>query len=274
MKLVKLLDKLTPEIIGSTKVGLPEEEKYVLNDNDLLISNDRFTLLKNNHIRMMLIQDFSEVAVANLGNFDKSKTYLIKKRIKPSKFSADIKTALKALKANDYIFVYDKPTAKQPIKPILPKDAELKLMTIDEFDKVMNQYKKDMDAYEKAMIKYKESIDEFIKTEASLKEFGWLIRVVSETQYEVIADFSFETTKTEDQFGALGKLPQEIATKITKALGGFSENDSIKGMSIANILTKALGLTLEEELVGEILPTAEESTGPDPGKDHNSDPKE
>ena len=256
MKLVKLLDKVTPEIIGSTKVGLPEGEQITLKE-DLLVSDDRFTLLQHNHIKMMLVQDFSEVAVANLGNFDKNKTYLIKKRIQPSKFSAfDPAT----FEEGDYVFVYAKPEEviskfhKMPIFPVMPKPDQGMKFSPSEYVKNLNEYNKEMKKYNEDLELYETDIKKFIDEEASLKEFGWLIKIVSKTQFEVIADFSFETTKTEDQFGALGKLPKEVATKITQALGGFAKEDSIKGLTIADILTKALGLEAEEELVGKILP--------------------
>lgn len=254
MKLVKLLSKPLSSVAGI--VGIPNSEDVVVpSKKALLVSDDRFTLLQHNHVKTYLIQNFSEVAVVNLGDFDKKATYVIADIVKPSEFESFDPSEYEI---GDHIFVY----AKGPVKPAGPPKMRKPLpgysFTPQEYIDALNEYNADLKAYNEAMEEYEAAVKAFITTgEASHKEYGWLIRVVSDTQYYVIADFSFETTKDTAQFGVMGKLPKEIATKVTTALGGFAEDDSIKGMTVAEIIEKALGLEVEEDLVGEFLPPEE-----------------
>lgn len=302
MKLVKILDKLTPEIVGSIQVGLPENKEFNFNDNFLLVSEDRFTLLKNNHIRMILCKDFSEVAIANIGNFDKNKTYFIEKIFVVDAAKGDKWSTFNPsnFEPGDYVFVYEteeqhfggtakiegtgddvedtvkKIEASKKWHPVIPEPKMTVFRcddyaTKEDYDKALNEYAVAKKLYEAWMKKNAEQAKTYLnKCIRANEEFGWLVKVVSDTQYEIVADFSFETTKTEDQFGVLGKLPKEVATKVKKALGGFAEDDSIKGLTIAEIIEKAIGLEVEEEMVGKILPedaeptTSGEETGPLP----------
>lgn len=249
MKLVKLLDKPLSAVAGI--VGIPESEKITTKES-LLVSDDRFTLLQHNHVRTHLVKNFSEVAVANIGDFDKTKTYVIKECVKPSEFENFDPSKYKI---GDYIFVYAE-GPKHPGEPPKMKKPEVGYkFTLDEFVKARQEYDRAMKEYQEELKAYEEEVEAFITTgEASKQEYGWLIQIVSATQYYVIADFSFETTKDTAQFGVMGKLPKEVATKVTEALGGFAADDSIKGLTVAEIIEKALGLEVEEELVGKLLP--------------------
>ena len=248
MKLVKLLSKPISAVAGI--VGIPESEKITTKET-LLVSDDRYSLLKFNHVKFHLVKDFSEVAVASLGEFDKKKTYVIKDFVKPSEFSS-----LKPSKyeVGDYLFVYAEGPKHPGPAPVMRKPEPGYIFTPQEWATVKSEFDEKMKKYQEALAKYEEDVKKFIKKEAGLTEYGWLIQVVSTTQYKVIADFSFETTKDERQFGVLGKLPKEVATKVTKALGDLAADDSIKGLTIAEILTKALGLEPELDVVGTIQP--------------------
>jgi hypothetical protein len=244
MKLVKVLSK-TPV------VGI---DKELTLDDFVLISEDRFTLLQQNHVKFKVIKNFSEVAVRDIGKFDKTETYILADVVKPSEFSSfDPST----YEIGDYVFVFaDLTTPKHPGKPPVMRKPEVGYnFTIEEYMEALNEYNAAMEEYKTALDAYNQAVEEFITTgEASYEEFGWLIRIENESQYFVIADFSFETTKDTAQFGVMGKLPKEVATKVTQALGGFIADDSIRGMTVAEIIEKALGLEAEEELVGQYLP--------------------
>lgn len=255
MKLVKLLDKPLSAVAGI--VGIPESEKITTKES-LLVSNDRFTLLQFNHVRTHLVKEFSETAIANIGGFDKNKTYVIKDCIKPSEFS---KLDVNKYEIGDYLFVYADGPVHPGEPPKMKKPEPGYAFTLQEYTKAKQEFDKAMVAYKKELDAYETKVEEFIKTEAGLKEYGWLIQIVSEKQYFVIADFSYETTKDSDQFGVMGKLPKEVATKVTEALGGFAAEDSIKGLTVADIITKALGLEVEEELVGSFLPKEKTTNG-------------
>jgi hypothetical protein len=256
MKLVKLLDKPLSAVAGI--VGIPESEKITLKES-LLVSNDRFTLLQFNHVRTLLVKEFSENAIANLGEFDKNKTYVIKELVKPSEFESFDPSKYEI---GDYIFVYAEPededgkTLVHPGEPPKMRKPEVGYkFTLQEFVDAKNEFDKAVKEYESDLESYEEAVKKFItEGEGSKTEFGYLVQIVSSTQYKVIADFSFETTKDTAQFGVEGKLPKDVATKVVVALGGFAEDDSIKGMTITDIITKALGLEEEEDIVGKLLP--------------------
>lgn len=268
MKLVKLLSKPLSAVAGI--VGIPNAEDVVIPTSkeaakasadpeaptkpqkSLLISDDRFTLLQHAGVKTYLIKDFSEVAVRNLGDFDKKTTYVIADIVKPSEFESFDPSKYEV---NDYIFVYAEGPKHPGKAPKMAKPAPGYAFTPQEYIDALNEYNTAMKEYTTALEEYEAAVKEFITTgEASYEEYGWLIRVISDKQYYVIADFSFETTKDTAQFGVMGKLPKEIATKVTKALGGFAEDDSIRGLTVAEIIEKALGLEVEEDLVGQLLP--------------------
>lgn len=267
MRLVRLLDKPLSAVAGI--VGIPDSEKITLKEA-LLVSDDRFTLLQMNHVRTMLVEKFSEVAIANLGSFDKTKTYVIKDIVTPEEFESFDPSEYEL---NDYVFVYQTPKqyfgeeyVEHPVKPVMDKPEIGYMFTPEEYAAALSKYNEEMKQYEKDMKDHKEQIKQFIDEVASIKEFGWLIRIVNELQYEVIADFSFETTKDSAQFGVLGKLPKEVATKVGEALGDLAEDESIKGLTIAEILTKVLKLEEEEDMVGKILPEEDETSSDDSGE--------
>lgn len=254
MKLVKLLSKPLTSVAGI--VGVPNAEDVVVpSKKSLLVSDDRFTLLQHNHVKTSLIKNFSEVAVVNLGDFDKKKTYVIADIVKPSEFSGFDPSEYEI---GDHIFVYADGPVHPGEPPKMKKPKPGYAFTPQEYIDALNEYNTAMKAYTEELEAYEAAVKAFITTgEASYQEYGWLIRIVSDTQYYVIADFSFETTKDTAQFGVMGKLPKEVATKVTQALGGFAADDSIKGLTVAEIIEKALGLEVEEELVGEFLPKDE-----------------
>lgn len=262
MKLVKLLSKPLSSVAGI--VGIPNAEDVVIptnkevvskdkNQKSLLISDDRFTLLQLNHVKTYIIKEFSETAVVSLGDFDKKKTYVISNIISPSEIETFDPSEYKK---GEFVFVYSEVKAEHPGEPpVIKKPMAGFSFTPQEYVSALNDYNKEMKEYTKKLETYKEAVKEFIETgDASKEEFGWLIEIISDTQYKVVADFSFETTKDAAQFGVYGKLPKDIATKVTEAIGGITENDSIKGLSIAKIIEKALGLVVEEESVGKIFP--------------------
>lgn len=266
MKLVKLLSKPLSSVAGI--VGIPNAEDVVIpsskdkvpetpkKQKSLLISDDRFTLLQHAGVKTYLIKDFSEVAVRNIGDFDKKITYVIADIVKPSKFESFDPAEYEV---GDYVFVYEEGPKHPGEPPKMAKPAPGYSFTPQEYVDALNEYNTAMKEYTKELEEYETAVKEFITTgEASYEEYGWLVRIVSETQYYVIADFSFETTKDTAQFGVMGKLPKEVATKVTKALGGFAADDSIRGLTVAEIIEKALGLEVEEELVGQLLPPDEE----------------
>jgi len=263
MKLVKLLDKPLSAVAGI--VGIPESDKITTKES-LLVSDDRWTLLLHSNVRMYTVEEFSEVAVANIGEFDKTKTYVIKDFIKPS--DVDKPATLAEYKIGDYFFVYCYPTKNgQRIvhpgpAPVMDKPKIGYKFTLQEYVDAKNKFDRAMKTYLEALEQYEEDMKDFFENgEGADPKYGWLIQKVSDTQYKVIADFSFETTKDTAQFGVMGKLPKEVATKVTIALGGLAEDDSIKGLTVAEIIEKALGLEVEEELVGQFLPKDEEDEG-------------
>jgi hypothetical protein len=158
-------------------------------------------------------------------------------------------------KVGEYFFVFEEGPKHPGKPPVMDKPAPGYKFTLEELTKAKVKFDKEMQDYMTELEEYQEAVKTFITTgEASYKEYGWLIQVVSEEQYFVIADFSFETTKDAAQFGVMGKLPKEVATKVTEALGGFEADDSIKGLTIAEIIEQALGLEFEEEIVGTYQP--------------------
>lgn len=270
MKLVKLLSKPLSSVAGI--VGIPNAEDVVIpsskdkpedppkKQKSLLISDDRFTLLQHAGVKTYLMKDFSEIAVCNLGDFDKKITYVIADIVKPSEFEGFDPSDYEV---GDYVFVYAEGPKHPGEPPKMAKPAPGYSFTPQEYVDALNEYNTAMKEYTKKLEAYETAVKEFITTgEASYEEYGWLVRIVSETQYYVIADFSFETTKDTAQFGVMGKLPKEVATKVTKALGGFAADDSIRGLTVAEIIEKALGLEVEEELVGQLLPPEEEKVSP------------
>jgi len=256
MKLVKLLDKPLSAVAGI--VGIPNADKITTKES-LLVSEARWTLLLHSNVRMYTYEQFSETAIVNIGEFDKTKTYVIKDFIKPSELEG---YSFAENKPGDYFFVYSLPVNKDGDRivhpgpaPVMDKPKIGYKFTVEEYTAAKNKFDREMKQYLEDLAKYEEDIKWFFEEgEGAAKEYGWLIEVVSDTQYKVIADFSFETTKDTAQFGVMGKLPKEVATKVTIALGGLAKDDSIKGLTVAQIIEKALGLEAEEELVGQLLP--------------------
>ena len=251
MKLVKLLSKPNSSVAGI--VGVPNAEDVVIpSKKSLLISDDRFTLLQHAGVKTKLIKEFSEVAVADIGDFDKKTTYVIADIIVPSTF-ADLDPA--DYKQGDYLFVYADEPANPGEPPQMRKPAPGYKFTPQEYVEALQEYNTALATYEAALATYEEDLKTFFATgEGSHKEYGWLIQVVSDTQYLVIADFSFETTKDTAQFGVMGKFPKEVATLVGTTFGGFVSGDSIKGLTVAEVFEKALGLTYEDDIIGELLP--------------------
>ena len=248
MKLIKLLkDDYSHPI-----TCIPGAEKLTIEDS-ILVSDAKYSLLKFNHVRMVVTKEFSETSVTNMGTFDKMKAYILADIIKVEDYESFDPSNYEI---GDYILVYEdvEGVEKPGEPPVMRKPLPGYEFTPEEHIEAINEYEVAMAEYLEKVEAYEAAVKEFINTTASKAPFGYLIEVLSETNWTVIADISFETTKTEAQFGVLGKLPKEIATKITEALGDFKADDSIKGLTIADILTKAMKLEEEEELVGKILP--------------------
>lgn len=247
MKLIKLLkDDYSHPI-----TCLPGAENLTLEDT-ILVSDAKYRLLQFNRVRMIVVKEFSETNAANMGSFDKMKAYILSDIIKVADYDTFDPSKYEV---GDYVLVYEDVNAEKPGEiPVMRKPLPGFAFTPEERIAAMNEYEKAMKEYYQKMEAYNEAVETFIKETASKPQFGYLIEVLSETNWTVIADISFETTKTEAQFGVLGKMPKEVATKVTEALGDLKVDDSIKGLTIAEVISKALKLEDEEEIVGTLIP--------------------
>ena len=249
MKLVKLLSKPTGY---AGIVGIPDAENITTKET-LLISEARWTLLLHSGIRFLYMKDFNETACADIGDFDTNKTYVIKELVKPSEVSSFDPSKYEV---GDYIFFYTEGPVKPTNVPIMDKPLPGFEFTSEEKMAALNKYNTEMAEYEEVLKQYILDVDTFLKEEALLPEYGYLVEIVDEEHYRVISDFSYETTKTIDQFKLDGKLPKGVATKVTNALGEFNEDDSLKGLTLKDIFTKLLDLENEEDVINEIFPNS------------------
>jgi len=244
MKLIKVLSE-TP-VIGI-------EEALTLKDY-IFVSDARFMLLLRSGVKMKIMKEFNENAVANLGSFDFNKTYIIKDGavIKPSEFDLDFDRS--EYKLNDYVLVYTDGPKFPGCPPRKRKPETGYQFTPEEQLEVDQEYEEALAEYQEKLDKYTEDVEKFIKEEASIEAYGYLIQILPNNKYKIICDVSYETTKDSVQFGVYGKLPKGIATKVTQAIGDFEADDTIKGLTIIDIFKKVLKLENEEDIVGLLLP--------------------
>lgn len=250
MKLVKIVTKPAQPI-----VGIPGAENLTINEN-ILVSDSKYRLLDFNHVKMIVMKEFTETAVVDITDLDMNKAYIIKKLVSPEDFKIFDPSKYEV---GDYVLVYKEGPVLKAKKPVMRKPLPGFKFTPEELTAAIEEYDKAMKEYDKAVAKYEEEVKTFIEKVASVPSFGYLVEIVSATQFKVIADLSYETTKTVPQFHEWGKLPASAPSLVTKAVGGFSAGTSIKGMTVVDILTKMLGLEFEEDLVGEVSSKATDS---------------
>lgn len=277
MKLVKLYNENAKPL-----VGIEGAENITLQDS-ILMSDAKFTLLQFNHVKMQVMLSFSESAAANLSMFKNDYAYVIRGFLKPSTFegktpadgcaSLAVSTKITTvdvtdLKPGDYVLVGIEPAAQKPgPAPVMRKPLagfqftpEEQLAALQEYQAALTEWQELVEAYDKEMTTLRAE-------EYSLPCFGYLLRVKNDNTYEVVADLSFMTTKTDAQFHSYGRYPIDAPTLVGKAVGDFAIGDSIKGMTLVDILTKLLSLTYETDEVGTELPVPEEEKEPvDPDK--------
>jgi len=257
MKLIKILRDFDTPLKKYVTDPYPRNNQEVLDADAILVSDEKYMLLYKNHVFMKVLKDFTETAVHNMVDFNKQMYYIVTK-VKASKFGTNGEDFdVSPYKVGDLIFFYSEPEVKAPIKPREPRLHEGTFayeLSEEEKKAIMEEYNEKLEVYNEELETFTEGLKEFFKNEVSLPIFGCLAEVVRGNKVKIIWDASFETTKDNRQFGILGKLPKGVATKVTNAIGNIAEGASINGLSLSNILTDALGLEAEEELVGQILP--------------------
>jgi hypothetical protein len=257
MKLIKILRDFNTPLKKYVTDPYPRNNQEVLDADAILVSDEKYMLLYKNHVFMKVLKDFTETAVHNMVDFNKQMYYIVTK-VKASEFGTDGENFdVSPYKIGDLIFFYSEPEVKAPIKPREPRIHEGTFayeLSEEEKKAIMEEYNEKLEVYNEELETFTEGLKEFFKNEVSLPIFGCLAEVVRGNKVKIIWDASFETTKDNRQFGILGKLPKGVATKVTNAIGNIAEGASINGLSLSNILTDALGLETEEELVGQILP--------------------
>lgn len=238
MKLVKILE--TPAII----VGISEK---LVDDSYVLVSDSKFRLLDFNHIKMVVLKEFTETAVVSTELFDNNKSYVIKALVAPADF-ADFDPS--DYEIGDYVLVYKEGPKLKAEVPVMDKPAPGYSFTPEEMTAAITVYNAKVAAYQAAVKKYNEEVEKFIKETASVPSYGYLVKVIDKSKYVVIADLSYETTKTIPQFDIWGKLPEDMPTKTTVAVGNIKAGTSLKGMTLTDILTAVFGLEFESSVIG------------------------
>ena len=270
MKLIKIVGKIsdnfnTPLVERVTEF-FPRDLESTMENEYIIVSDSKFRLLEFNHVRMHVYKEFSETVAHNLEKFLKDDYYVIKEVIKPSEFDETLFDPSE-YDEDDILFFY----AESPVKPEEPEKPKFHEgtfnyeLTPEKKKELMDEYEEALAAYNTALEAYNTSLETFMTNEADLPIFGCLGVIINEImigkKLEILWDVSFETTKTEAQFGVLGKLPKEVATKVGSGNGGIKTGDSIRKMTISDILVKMLGLEKEEEVVGVLQPNENSAKG-------------
>lgn len=282
MKLVKVLSP-TPTVGIKEKVDISD---YVL------LSDSKFRLLQFNHVDMSVVVDFADSNAEDIVKVNNDRPLIIKKIIPdPAKFTGtmptvtkgvvDCKTDLKDVEVGKCVMYYiPKPPIDEadlvepvaPTAPTAPTAPELPYTEykLDVYHKALQKFYEEANKYAEDVAKYnidKKDYDKYTKAWKAYKTavvspaYGLVIEKIAENKAEIKADLSFITSKTDPQYHSYGRFPLDAPLKITKALGDFKVDDSLKGLTWVDIIKNLLGLETEVALEKEIDITPAKSAG-------------
>lgn len=274
MKLVKVLSP-TPTVGIKEKVELSD---YVL------LSDAKFRLLQFNHVDMDIVMDFVDSNAEDIVDINKERPLIIQKIIpdplkkyagdmpKVTNGKVDCSTDLKDVEVGKCVFYYvpKPPIAKedlvepvQPTAPTAPTAPELPYTEykLDTYHKALQKFHEEAYAYAAAVAKYEVDKKNYTKWSAEWTAYekaivspayGLVIEKTADNKAKIQCDISFITTKTDPQYHSYGRFPLDAPLKITKTLGGFKADDSLKGMTWVEILKNLLGLEADVVLEKDI----------------------
>lgn len=299
VKLIKIMAKFDTPLKETILALFPRENEKTLKENYILVSNDKYNLLKFNHVDMYV---YDEIDIANIHKiiegFDYKEYHIVKEVVKLPCVEEDIvkdikeriaeikKTNKKKYKEGDSVLYFIADDKKpyidalvEPIPEVAPltkgsKTSWYKTKINEDGNWEADEKKKADKAFEVCEEIYHDYLIkklEYDKKKAKLESDKYIIHkyhilatlIVDDEKCDKLyitkgykflleSDFTFETSKDSDQFCIVGKFDKTIPTKVSAAIGGLKTDESLKGKSYTEVITKLFGLEPEVNKVGTV----------------------